>query len=135
MENCSIIYDDFFFPALTQFAEEKNMKFEKDKDLRTFYFQKGNEKWWYAFQFGQQSWRDFLYGIFYEGSKKQRVKFEKVLEDSLDDGGSWTTYKYFEEPYRNWGISTFVEIYDNSRLFIEKHIVQKIDEINKALEL
>ena len=63
------------------------------------------------------------------------MKFEKVLEDALDDGGSWTTYKYFEEPYRNWGISTFVEIYDNSRLFIEKHIVQKIDEINKALEL
>ena len=135
IENCSKIYEDVFVPALAQFAEEKKLKFEKDKDLMTFYFQKGNEKWWYAFQFEQPNWRDFRYGIFYEGSKKQRVKFEKVLENSLDDEGNWTTYKYFEFPYINWEINVFEEIKTNSRKFIEKHISQKLKEINKALEL
>ena len=135
IENCSKIYEDVFVPALAQFAEEKKFKFEKDKDLMTFYFQKGNEKWWYAFQFEQPNWRDFRYGIFYEGSKKQRVKFEKVLENSLDDEGNWTTYKYFEFPYINWEINVFEEIKTNSRKFIEKHISQKLKEINKALEL
>ena len=134
IENYSKIYIDIFFPALTQFAKDKGLEFDKDKDSNTFYFQKEGASWWYAFQFEENYWRNFVYGIFYQGSKKNRTNYEKVLEDSNDDGCEWPSYKYFDIPYKNWGIIVFEELEKNPKNFITKHILSKIKEIDKALK-
>ena len=136
IEYFSKTYKEIFLPALRQFAQERCLKYEEDKDLKTFFFQKEGSCWWYAFQFEKLNWNDFVYGVFYEGSNrsKKRLKFEKLLENSQDDGGAWTTYKYFDEPYKDWGSKVFEEIKKNPLEFITKHIFSKIEEIDKALE-
>lgn len=133
IEGTSKTYEDIFMPALRQFANDMGLKYEEDKNLQTFYFQKEGESWWYAFQFEDASWRNLVYGIYYDRGGKKRKNYEKVLENSLDDGGCWTSYKHFNEPYKDWGSKVFEEIQGNPQKFIEKHIFSKITEIDKAL--
>ena len=133
IDGTSKTYEDIFMPALRQFANDMGLKYEEDKDLKTFYFQKEGESWWYAFQFEDASWRNLVYGIYYDRGGKKRKNYEKVLENSLDDGGCWTSYKHFDEPYKDWGSKVFEEIQGNPQKFIEKHILPKIKEIDKAL--
>lgn len=146
MNDSKSIYEDVFIKNLDEYAKKHDLDFEYDEDNKTFSFQKKGEKWKYAFQFeNKNDWRkdcpppfflrDFLFGIFYNGSKKDRKKYVKILSEPVfQDGGEWVSYKYYDEPYLHWGRTTFEELKKSPMKFIEKVIGSKMKEIDKAIE-
>ena len=130
------IVDDFYNQYLNSTPD---YHFEKDKDMSkkyaSFWFSKENwDKYGLqiCFQFDGNGYNSFFYGIAKKSSefsipenlKKRCQQFGFVSTDW------WAGWKWMENPYLNWSLSTFSLLNENP-----KELALKMLDITKELEV
>ena len=126
-------------PELGKIAEKHSLELDAD-DIEEGSFCFNAESWRYGFEFDTYDWSDFYYGIKYYDenggeniTKQQKKTLTNILKDSTDATDWYPSWKYAEEPYRNWNGETFEAISENPEQFGE-FVESKLSEIEKALK-
>lgn len=125
-------------PVLEKIAKKHSLEVDVDDiENGNFYFKA--EAWRYGFEFDESDWKDFIYGIvYYEKnddkniSKQQKEELIDILKKSSHSDW-WSSWKYAEDPYRNWNEEIFKAISENPEQFGE-FVESKLSEIEKALK-
>ena len=133
-----LIFESKVKPVFERIAKKYGFELD-DETAKEGRFLFNDKLWCYGFEFDNADWGDFFYGIVYYDkggsnlSKKQREALENLLEKFTDNTAWYPTWKYADEPYRNWNEETFNSISKNPAEF-EEFIESKLSEITKALK-
>ena len=126
-------------PVLDTIAKKHSIEFDAENiEDGCFWF--NAELWRYCFEFAEDDWGDFFYGIKYYNkndeeniTKQQKKLLINILKGSRDNTDWYPSWKWAEEPYRNWNGLTFKNISKNPEVF-GKFVDDKLIEIEKALK-
>lgn len=126
-------------PVLDTIAKKHSIEFDAE-NIEDGCFCFNAELWRYCFEFAEDDWGDFFYGIKYYNkndeeniTKQQKKLLINILKGSSDDTDWYPSWKWAEEPYRNWNGLTFKNISKNPEVF-GKFVDDKLIEIEKALK-
>ena len=128
-------------PELEIIAKKHSLELDDDEELiKEGFFYFNTESWRYGFEFDNDDWGDFFYGIKYfekndekNISKQNKKLLINILKGSSENTDWYPSWKYADDPYRNWNGDTFQTISDNPKQFAE-YIDSKLSEMERALK-